>query len=86
MKKLAISDGSPVVCYEESDQTPVKGEAKRLLRVKWSQRMDYFPYKTPSSFTEWCKALYAGDYEGILRILEGKTEEEIREGLIESVM
>lgn len=80
MKKMSKYDGKPLVCYEESDQTPLRGRAWKILRTKWCYGMDYAPYKVSPMFlsTAWAKALYSGDYEGVLEIIKGKTENEMK--------
>jgi len=78
--KLWKSGGNPVVCYEEGDQTPLSGDSKQLLRMKWARWMDYGPYRASDPFfqsTAWAKAIFAGDYDGFIKILAGKTCEEI---------
>ena len=65
---MARSDGTPVVCYEESDQSPLSGESRKLLRAKWATGMDYAPYHLgflKFLSTAWAKALFSGDYEGV---------------------
>ena len=32
-RKLANSDGTPIVCYEESDQTPLSGDKAKVLKL-----------------------------------------------------
>ena len=78
LKKKLSSDGHPVVCYEETDQTPLSGNARRLLRAKWASGLDYAPHKPSNNFTRWAQALYSGDYEGVLEIVGGKTEDDLR--------
>ena len=90
-KKMARSAGTPVVCYEESDQSPLSGESRMLLRAKWATGMDYAPYHIESVrflSTAWAKALFSGDYEGVLEIIQGKTEIQIKQllGMRESLM
>ena len=78
LKKKLSSGGNPVVCYEETDQTPLSGNARRLLRAKWASGLDYAPHKPSNNFTRWAQALYSGDHEAVLEMVEGKTEEELR--------
>ena len=70
---------SPPSSYEESDQSPLSGEASQFLRNQWASGMDYRPHD-PNYFhlSAWLKTLYSGDYEGMMKILQGKTDEEIR--------
>ena len=78
---MARSDGTPVVCYEESDQTPLSGESRKLLRAKWATGMDYAPYHLEFLkflSTAWAKILFSGDYQGVLEIIKGKTENELK--------
>ena len=88
---MARSAGTPVVCYEESDQSPLSGESRMLLRAKWATGMDYAPYHIEFGkflSTAWAKALFSGDYEGVLDIIKGKTEIQIKQllGMRESLM
>ena len=67
LKKMKSStDRQPVVCYQETDQTPLSGAARRLLRAKWACGMDYAPFRPSNNFTRWAQALYSGDHEAVL--------------------
>ena len=68
----------PPLSFEESDQSPLSGEASQLLRYQWATGMDYCPHD-PRFFylSPWLKTLYSGDYEGMMKILEDKSDAEI---------
>ena len=66
---------SPPVSYQDSDQSPLRGEAAQHLRYQWSSGMDYNPVTTPY-LSDWLKVLWCGDYQGMMDILRDKTEEE----------
>ena len=68
----------PPLSYEEGDQSPLSGEASQLLRYQWASGMDYRP-QDPVFFylSPWLKALYSGDYDGMMKILEDKNDGEI---------
>ena len=46
----------------------------------WAQGMDYLPWEPPIArhFSPWLKTIYGGDYQGFLKMLENKSEEEVR--------
>ena len=77
IEKLSRSGGTPTVCYEESDQSPLTGDASSLLKAKCTTAMDYAPHTRHS--TAWARVLFAGDYDGMLKILEGKTKDEVKQ-------
>ena len=70
----------PPHSYEESEQSPLSGEASQFLRHQWASGMDYQPHN-PFFFylSPWLKTLYGGDYEGMMKILKNKTDAEIRQ-------
>ena len=73
---------SPPLSFEESDQSALSGEASQFLRNQWASGMDYRPHD-PDFFylSHWLKTLYSGDYEGMMKILQGKNDEEVRKFL-----
>ena len=68
--------------YEESDQSPLKGNEAQLLRNLWAGGMDYKPF-SPTFFylSTWMKIIYSGDYEGFLKMIEGKSEDDLKKML-----
>ena len=71
---MARGGGNPIMCYEESDQTPLRRDLWLVLRSKWATGMDY----TFSALSAWARALYRGDYAGVLEIIEGKSENQLK--------
>jgi len=67
------------ISYEDSDQSPLKGKAAQILRNLWAGGMDYLPY-SPRYFylSDWMKTIYSGDYEGFIKMIEGKSEDDLQ--------
>jgi len=70
------------ISYEDSDQSPLKGKAAQILRNLWAGGMDYLPY-SPRYFylSDWMKTIYSGDYEGFIKMIEGKSEDDLQKML-----
>ena len=78
-----LSGAIPVpISYEDSDQSPLKYKKAQLLRNLWAGGMDYLPY-SPRFFylSDWMKTIYSGDYEGFLKMIEGKSEDNLKKML-----
>ena len=71
------------VSYEEGDQSPLSGSQAQFLRNMWAKGMDYAP-SNPKIFylSGWLKTIYSGDYEGFLRMIENKGDEELKMMLV----
>ena len=78
-----MSGAIPVpISYEDGDQSPLKGKEAHLLRTMWAGGMDYLPF-SPTYFylSDWMKTIFSGDYEGFLKMIEGKSEDDIQKML-----
>ena len=65
----------PNVSYEESDQTPLKGQEALNLRNDLSLSLDYDP---PSPhLSNWLRTIYCGDYDKFLSYLRGLSDKEV---------
>ena len=65
------------VSYDDGDQSPLKGMEYQSLKCQWASGMDYAPYNPIfHHLSDWMKVLFSGDYQGFLRIINGKTDEE----------
>jgi len=53
-----------------------------FLRNLWAGGMDYLPY-SPRYFylSDWMKTIFSGDYEGFLKMIEGKSDDDIQKML-----
>ena len=82
-KLNAIMSGqapSPV-SYEDSDQSPLKGNAAQFLRNQWAEGMDYQPHVPPhilSHLSPWLRCIFAGDYNAFMSFFVGKSNYEVR--------
>ena len=77
-KVAALIDGrmSPNITYNESDQSPVKGDKTLILQQDLGSGLDYNPLNPHLS--EWLKTLYRGDYDKFLKFLLGLPEKEVK--------
>lgn len=66
--------------YSDGDQTSLKGHRSIMLKHQWAGGMDYNP-ENPR-FSQWMKALYFGDYNTMIKIIE-ETKEQDLEHLLE---
>jgi len=65
--------------YEDSDQSPVKGDKAQYLRSQWGGKMDYRPECEEIWYlSDWLHSIYMGDMEMFLEELEGKSEDEVQ--------
>ena len=80
--KLIFSGLRPVpISYEDGDQSPLSGSGDKgtFLRYAWDCGMDYHPYNPQFVYlSDWLKTIYAGDYEGFLKIIKNKTVSQIK--------
>ena len=69
-----MSGALPVpISHEDSDQTPLSGAEAQFLRNMWAGGMDYAPYEPVIVYlSDWLKTIYSGDYEGFLKMIQGK--------------
>ena len=69
----------PPVSYDDGDQSPLDGERAQFLRNQWSNGMDYVPYEPMFHYlSSWLKVIYSGDYDSMMKMLEDKSEAEIK--------
>ena len=78
-----MSGARPVpVSYEEGDQSPLSGDEAQFLRNMWAGGMDYIPHEPMFVYlSDWLKTIYSGDYEGFLKMIENKRDEELKKML-----
>jgi len=89
-KKLAdlkifciLSGQIPVpLSYDEGDQSPMKSQERdaKILRNHWASGLDNFPFLTCKFhyLSEWMKVIWSGDYNSFLKMIENKSEMEIK--------
>ena len=60
----SIEEGTspPNVSYNEGDQSPLKGEEAKILRIQWAMAMDYVPYYY-DHLSEWLKIIFCGNFD-----------------------
>jgi len=75
-----LSGRVPVpVSYDDGDQSPLKGMKSQNLRTQWASGLDYSPYNPQFHYlSDWMKVIFSGDYQGFLKLIDGKTEEEVK--------
>ena len=71
--------------FDEGDQSPLVGEDAAHLQDQWHLGFDYTPI---NHFSLWMKVIFTGNYEGMMSILEGKSDMEVMMllGMRESLM
>ena len=69
--------------YDEGDQSPLVGKDAWILQSQWSHRMDYTPI---NPFSPWMKAVYTGNYEGMIYILHNAPDVKKLLSMRESLM
>ena len=52
--------------FDEGDQSPLVGREALILMNQWQRGMDYNP---TNPFSQWMKAIYTGNYEGVMDLL-----------------
>ena len=69
----------PPESYDDGDQSPLSGDAAQFLRNQWAKGMDYAPWEPMFSYiSPWLKAVFSGDFDSVVKMLEGKSEAEIK--------
>lgn len=69
----------PQVSFDDGDQSPLNGEKAQFLRNQWSTGMDYVPHEPVIHYlSSWLKIIYSGDYDSMMKMLENKSETEIK--------
>ena len=66
--------------YSDSIQTPLQdNDETRFLRCMWKTKMDFHP-SDPNfhHLSNWMKVIWSGDYKGFLKMLEHKSEAEVK--------
>ena len=71
--------------FDEGDQSPLTGREALNLQNQWQMGFDYSPL---NPFSHWMKVIYTGNYDGMMSILEGKSDMEVMMllGMRESLM
>ena len=80
-KILDILNGRrpPNVSYDDGDQSPLSGESAQYLKNQWSTGMDCVPFEPRFHYlSSWLKVIYSGDYDSMMKMLENKSEAEIK--------
>ena len=80
-KILDILNGRrpPNVSYNDGDQSPLNGERAQYLKNQWSTGMDCVPFAPLFHYlSSWLKVIYSGDYDSMMKMLEDKSEAEIK--------
>ena len=60
--------------FDEGDQSPLTGREALSLQNQWQMGMDYTP---TNPFSQWMKVIFTGNYEGMMKILEGMSDMEV---------
>ena len=69
----------PPESYDDGDQSPLSGDDAQFLRNQWSTGMDYVPYEPMFPYlSPWLKAVFSGDFDSVMKMLEGKSDAEIK--------
>ena len=60
-----------------------KGDEGQYIRNMWARGMDYLPWEPPIArhLSDLLKVTFCGDYPGFLKMLEDKSEEQVKEML-----
>jgi len=66
------------ISYEDSDQTPLKGDEAQYLRAQWSRGMDYIPDNPYGYLSSWFRCIYDGDIAAFMEHLRNKSDEEVK--------
>ena len=82
-RKVEENMRNPRVSYEESDQSPLKGEELMILKKQWASAMDYTPFHVsgvmgPNHLSRWLRIIYTGNYKNLIDYLRNNSEEEIK--------
>jgi len=83
LKKLSVLNGLvPVpLSYDDGDQSPLKRQDRnaKILRIYWTSGLDVLPYMPEFYYlSDWMKVIWSGDYEGFLKIIENKSDKQIK--------
>ena len=78
-----LSGLKPVpISYEDSDQTPLSGAEAEFLKKMYGTGMDFLPYNPEIVYlSDWLKTIWSGDYEGFLKMIEGKSDNELKKNI-----
>jgi len=76
VKAILQGRSEPNVSYEESDQSPVKGQEAVKLFTDLSTGLDYSPVYPHLSC--WLRTIFCGDYHKFLGFLRGLSEDEVK--------
>jgi len=69
----------PHISYDDGDQSPLSGESAQFLKNQWSTGMDYQPHEPIIHYlSSWLRVIYSGDYDSMMKMLEDKSEAEIK--------
>ena len=68
------------ISFDNGDQSPLSGGEAQFLRNMWAGGMDFNMLHNPVNdyFSDWLKTIYSGDYEGFLKMIEGKSDRELK--------
>ena len=65
--------------YDDGDQSPLKGDEFQKLKLRWATGLDYKPYHPLyHHLSDWLKVIERGDYQGFIRMIGGKSDEEVQ--------
>ena len=75
-----LSGAIPVpVSYDDGDQSPLRTSKNQFVRTLWAGGLDYNPDNPLLVYhSEWMRTIYRGDYEGFLKMINDKNDEELK--------
>ena len=67
------------VSYDDGDQSPLSGIKDEFVRILWAEGLDYNPDDPRLVYhSDWMRTIYRGNYEGFLKMIKDKSDEEIQ--------
>ena len=75
-----LSGAIPVpVSYDDGDQSPLRTSKNQFVRTLWAGGLDYNPDNPLLVYhSDWMRTIYRGDYEGFLKMIKDKNDEELK--------
>jgi len=76
LQKLGLGE---VWSMDDGDQSKLRGDKAQVLRNQWGGGMDYNPaHPDNTHLSPWLRALWRGDYQAVMQVIEGLKKPEIR--------